>query len=120
MVAINKPDAASNVIKELMKVYTSIDEHNGGGTIFSEENMASVFHYSILKYLQEFFKGIDEEKESGDALARGQIYLCDVYNTKIFGEYPEPGSLIDNYTRELSDHFLILFHNKLKSFNIVD
>ena len=99
-----------------MKVYISIDEHNGGGTMFSSDKMEDVFQ-SLLGYLQEFLKGVDEGGGK-DSFARGRVYLCDVYNLKIFGGYPKPGSVIDNYTRELSDHFFILFDKKLSTFKI--
>ncbi|MCA9323873.1 hypothetical protein KC992_02100 [Candidatus Saccharibacteria bacterium] len=116
ILAVQYPDIVPDVIKQLMKVYISIDEHNGGGTMFSSDKMEDVFQ-SLLGYLQEFLKGVDEGGGK-DSFARGQVYLCDVYNLKIFGGYPKPGSVIDNYTRELSDHFFILFDKKLSTFKI--
>lgn len=116
-VAFRNPDVTADVVTELIKVYISIDEHNGGGTMFSEKNMEHVFQI-LLRYLKEFMKGVDEENGSSKAFDRGLIYLCDVYNVEVFGGYPKPGSSIDEYTQELSQHFFILFNNKLSKFNL--
>lgn len=113
VIAIHNPGSAAEVVKDLMKVYLKIDQHNGGGTMFSEEKMKQVFPV-ILEYLQEFLKGIREEGGNDKAFNRGLIYLCDVYSQRVFNGYPEPGSAIDRYIQELSQHFFVLFNNKFE------
>jgi len=117
VLSVQSPERVSNVIKELMNVYINIDERNGGGTRFSKENMEEPFK-TLIEYVKVFIKGLEENNGSSESLYRGLIYLCDVYTLKVFDGYGKPGSSIDNYTRELSDYFFILFSKKLERLTI--